>query len=258
MPDRPVLYVLAGVNGAGKSSIGGHVLTQAGLAWYNPDDFARALVADYGIAQERANIEAWQESVRRLREALSQRRSFAFETTLGGQSITQYLLQACETHDVMIWYCGLREPQLHLDRIRLRVQKGGHDIPEAKVRQRWVSSLKNLIILMPSLAHLRVYDNSTSFELGQAIGEPALLLEMQAAKRLYPTSLADAAHTPEWAKPALEVAFELDPGHYTRAHGAPDLPTSHPGGHQSVVPGGLPAAFSGRAGVAPKRPRHRR
>lgn len=211
MLPTPVLYVLAGVNGAGKSSIGGYLLTQAGLTWYNPDDFARALVSDYGITQEQANIEAWQESVRRLQQAINQRHSFAFETTLGGQSITQYLLQACETHDVVVWYCGLREPQLHLDRIRLRVQNGGHDIPEAKVRQRWASSLKNLIILMPFLAHLRVYDNSTQFELGQAIDEPTLLLEMQAAKRLYPATLADAVRTPEWAKPALEVAFGLDP-----------------------------------------------
>ncbi len=212
MSNRPVLYVLAGVNGAGKSSIGGHLLTQAGLTWYNPDDFARTLVVDYGITQDKANIKAWQEGVRRLRQAMATRCSFAFETTLGGQSITQYLLQACETHDVMIWYCGLRDPQLHLDRIKLRVQSGGHDIPETKVRQRWVSSLRNLIVLMPSLAHLRVYDNSTQFEKGKAIGEPRLLLEMRAAKRLHPAMLANAADTPQWVKPALEVAFELDPG----------------------------------------------
>ncbi|TAL76988.1 MAG: hypothetical protein EPN76_10220 [Burkholderiaceae bacterium] len=210
MPDRPVMYVLTGVNGAGKSSIGGHLLTQASLPWYNPNDFSRALVSDYGHTQEQANIDAWQESTRRLRQAITQRRSFAFETTLGGQSITQNLLQACKTHDVMIWYCGLRDPQLHLDRIKLRVQNGGHDIPEAKVRQRWESSLKNLIILMPSLAHLRIYDNSTQYELGQATGEPILLLEMHAARRIYPAALADAAKTPEWAKPALEAAFEMD------------------------------------------------
>lgn len=212
MPGRPVLYVLAGVNGAGKSSIGGYLLTQAGLAWYNPDDFARALVTDRGVPQEKANIGAWQEGVRRLRRAMATRRSFAFETTLGGRSITRYLLQACETHDVMIWYCGLRDVQLHLDRIRQRVLNGGHDIPETKVRRRWVSSLRNLVVLMPSLAHLRVYDNSAQFEKGQAIGEPKPLLGMRAAKRLHPARLADAADTPEWAKPVLEVAFELDPG----------------------------------------------
>lgn len=211
MADRPVLYILAGVNGAGKSSIGGHLLTQAGLDWYNPDDFARVLVSE-GVVQEQANIDAWQEGMRRLRGAMAHLRSFAFETTLGGQTITQYLLRASETHDVMIWYCGLSSPQLHLERIRLRVQHGGHDIPESKVWQRWDSSRQNLIVLMSSLAHLRVYDNSTQFGAGQAIGEPVLVLEMRAGKRFYPTTLEDAANTPEWAKPLLEAAFQLSPG----------------------------------------------
>ena len=50
MKARPVLYVLAGVNGAGKSSIGGGLLERAGLTWFNPDTFARELVAETGCA----------------------------------------------------------------------------------------------------------------------------------------------------------------------------------------------------------------
>jgi predicted ABC-type ATPase len=56
---RPVLYVLAGVNGAGKSSIGGHLLEQKGLTWFNPDTFARELVALSGCDQATANAQAW-------------------------------------------------------------------------------------------------------------------------------------------------------------------------------------------------------
>jgi len=63
---RPVLYVLAGVNGAGKSSIGGHLLKQAGVTWFNPDAFARELMAATGCSQDVANAQAWAESVRRL------------------------------------------------------------------------------------------------------------------------------------------------------------------------------------------------
>ena len=63
---RPVLFVLAGVNGAGKSSIGGHLLQSAGQAWFNPDTFARELVAELGYPQTEANGLAWQEGVRRL------------------------------------------------------------------------------------------------------------------------------------------------------------------------------------------------
>ena len=77
---RPVLFVLAGVNGAGKSSVGGHVLAQAGMNWFNPDSFARALMASSGGSQDDANAQAWIEGLRRLDEAVSQGRNHAFET----------------------------------------------------------------------------------------------------------------------------------------------------------------------------------
>ena len=48
---RPVLYVLAGVNGAGKSSIGGQLLVSAGLTWFNPDTFARELALRFFFLQ---------------------------------------------------------------------------------------------------------------------------------------------------------------------------------------------------------------
>ena len=69
--ERPILYVLAGVNGAGKSSVGGHILTQAGMAWFNPDTFARELVQRLGRSQDQANADAWAEGVRRLDAAVA-------------------------------------------------------------------------------------------------------------------------------------------------------------------------------------------
>ncbi|CAM5188121.1 hypothetical protein CDEF62S_02675 [Castellaniella defragrans] len=104
----------------------------------------------------------------------------------------------------------LAQQQLHLARIRARVKRGGHDIPEQKVRERWFSSRANLIGLMPALAHLRVYDNSAEAVDGRLGQEPALVLEMADARRLHPRTLRQAAETPEWAKPIVEAAFELD------------------------------------------------
>lgn len=207
---RPVLYVLAGVNGAGKSSVGGYFLTRAGLSWYNPDDFARALVKEHGFGQGEANVQAWQEGVRRLDGALAEVRSFAFETTLGGQTIARLLDKATGTHDVLLWYCGLKSVALHLSRVKERVGRGGHDIPEEKIRERWISSMGNLIALMPKLAHLRVYDNSRQVDIGAPVQEPVLLLEMVRGRRIYPSALKEVMDTPDWAKPALEAAFELD------------------------------------------------
>lgn len=208
---RPVLYVLAGVNGAGKSSVGGHLLTHAGLTWFNPDTFARELVGATGCDQETASGHAWAEGVRRLDDAVATGRSYAFETTLGGRTIAEKIQAAARTHDVIVWFCGLDSPEHHLRRVEARVSQGGHDIPEAKIRARYPRAFRNLIALMPHLAHLSVYDNSTDAALGEPIPDPVLVLEMAAGRLGYPAALDAAAlgRTPEWAKALVEAALSL-------------------------------------------------
>jgi len=208
---RPVLYVLAGVNGAGKSSVGGHLLTRAGLAWFNPDTFARELIAATGCDQESANAHAWSEGVRRLDEAVSRRRSYAFETTLGGHTISTKVQAATRTHDVIVWFCGLDSPERHIARVRARVARGGHDIPEAKIRARIPRAQRNLIALMPSLAHLSVYDNSTEAAVGNPVVDPTLVLELDHGRVMHPSANDSAAlsRTPAWAKALVEAALSL-------------------------------------------------
>lgn len=206
---RPRLLVLAGVNGAGKSSIGGGALTRAGSSWYNPDDFARALVTAQEYTQAQANIEAWQEGMRRLDEALACGRDHAFETTLGGNTVPAKLVEAANTHDVLMWFCGLDSPEHHLARIGLRVSQGGHDIPEAKVRERYESSIRNLLRLLPHIARLRVYDNSADAAPGQPIPNPRPLLQMEAGRIIWPADADTLRQTPHWAKPILEAALQL-------------------------------------------------
>src|SRR5690554_3200649 len=169
---RPLIYVLAGVNGAGKSSLGGRALAQSGLAWFNPDAYAREWSVLTGCPLAEANGTAWQEGVRRLDDAIAQGRDHAFETTLGDNSIAARLRAATATHDVAMWFCGLDSPERHLARVRLRVAGGGHDIPEAKVHERYVSSLSNLIALMPHLSQLQVYDNSIDAKPGAPVPDP--------------------------------------------------------------------------------------
>ena len=206
---RPVLYVLAGVNGAGKSSIGGHLLERLGLTWFNPDTFARELVATSGCDQTTANAHAWTESVRRLDEAIAGGHSHAFETTLGGHTVAARIAAAVRTHDVMMWFCGLASPDLHVARVRARVAAGGHDIPEARIRERYPQALQNLIALMPRLTHLQVYDNSIEADMGSPISDPVLVLEMQDGHLVWPAAddVEALRRTPDWAKPLMEAAL---------------------------------------------------
>jgi predicted ABC-type ATPase len=94
-PPAPRVYVLAGVNGAGKSSIGGAMLAKAGVEFFNPDEVARKFLASVpGMTQEEANGAAWEQGRRLLERAIKERKDFAFETTLGGNSIAALLQKA--------------------------------------------------------------------------------------------------------------------------------------------------------------------
>jgi predicted ABC-type ATPase len=206
---RPVVFVLAGVNGAGKSSIGGHLLAKQGVAWFNPDTFARELREATGCSQSDANAQAWQEGMRRLDAAVRAGAHFAFETTLGGNTVPAKLREAARTHDLLVWFVGLSSPEQHIARVALRVAAGGHPIPEAKIRERWPAALANLIALMPVIAHLQVYDNSVDVARGKPVPDPTLVLEMIGGKLVSPRGVAALARTPDWAKPLVEAALEL-------------------------------------------------
>jgi predicted ABC-type ATPase len=210
---RPVLYVLAGVNGAGKSSIGGYLLERDGLSWFNPDTFARELKAATGCDQETANAHAWQESVRRLDEAIAKSLNHAFETTLSGTTVTAKILEATKTHDVLIWFCGLSSPELHIARVGARVAAGGHPIPEEKIRERYPQAQLNLIKLMPHVAYIKVYDNSSEAAADGTVPDPVLAFEMENGQIISPApdNLKALQRAPEWTKSILEAALRGGP-----------------------------------------------
>ena len=207
---RPFIFVLAGVNGAGKSSVGGALLADHGLTWFNPDTYARELMAQLGLDLAEANARAWEYGRLHLETAIAQGTNYAFETTLGGRTIPDMLLEATHTHDVVMLFCGLSSPEQHIERVRSRVVSGGHDIPESKIRERWVGSRANLINLMPRLAHLQVFDNSAEALPGEDIPDPVLVLEMVSGRLVSPEPQNAAAltATPEWARPIVQAAIE--------------------------------------------------
>jgi predicted ABC-type ATPase len=202
------IYVLAGTNGAGKSSIAGEMLRQAGGEYFNPDEAARRIRARHpATTAEAASAAAWQVGKALLERAVATRSHFAFETTLGGRTITGILERAPAAGvEVRIWYVGLTTPELHLARVRARVARGGHDIPEARIRARYDSSRLNLIRLLPALTELRVYDNSADADPhAGAVPRPRLVLHLA---RGAVGSACPPAETPDWAKPIVAAALK--------------------------------------------------
>ena len=200
--------MLAGVNGAGKSSIGGAAIRHFDGEYYNPDEAARALMAARpGMKQSEANAAAWHQGRRLLERAVAEGLDFAFETTLGGSTLSRLLELAAEKGaEVHVMYIGLASPELHLARVSARVRAGGHDIPEADIRRRYEHSRLNLVHLLPKLASLRVYDNSAEADPAKGrTPEPRLVLYMEKGKIRNPEDLARA---PGWAKPIVAAALK--------------------------------------------------
>jgi predicted ABC-type ATPase len=205
------IFVFAGTNGAGKSSVAGALARRRGVACFDPDEAARAVLArNPDTDREQANALAWAEGVRLLKRAIGARGNFAFETTLGGRTIPRLLAGAADLGlEVRIWYVGLASPELHVARVKARVLKGGHDIPEVKIRERYDLGREHLIALLPRLTELWVYDNSRDGDPDAGVApRPVHVLHLERGRIVAP---ADLSRTPAWAKPIVAAALRPRP-----------------------------------------------
>lgn len=208
---RPAcIYVIAGPNGAGKSSIVGAMLLEAGVDYFNPDTEARRIKAENpSIVATEANAIAWRAGKNALERALAGQKTFAFETTLGGNTIPALLGTAVDRGvQLKIWFICLESVELHIERVRARVAKGGHDIPESKIRERFQRARAHLLELLPKTTELRLFDNSRERDPGRGqTPEPLLILHCRQGRIVH---LCAPAAIPNWAKPIVELAMRWD------------------------------------------------
>ena len=188
--------------------MGGAAFRDAGTDYYNPDEASRLIrKANPALTVPQANSLAWHQGRRLLERAIDERLDFAFETTLGAATIPRLLEQAADRGAALrIWYVGLESVDLHIARVRARVRRGGHDIPEVDIRRRYETSRLNLVHLLPKLEALRVYDNSVEADPARGIPEPKLVLHMKNGRIVEPD---DLSATPPWAKAIVAAALRL-------------------------------------------------
>jgi predicted ABC-type ATPase len=199
-----VITVIAGVNGAGKSSVVGANLRGMGGDYFNPDEVARCLMdANSSLSQTEANAQAWKRGFNQLSRAIDEGQDYTFETTLGGNSICQLLHDAMDRgREVRIFFCGLVSPELHIDRVAARVARGGHCIPEAKIRKRWTGAIHNMMGLIPRCAAVCVFDNSAPADEGGP--SPVCLFSLRGDG----FDSLPVNPMPEWAKPLASAAIK--------------------------------------------------
>jgi predicted ABC-type ATPase len=157
----PSAIVLAGPNGAGKTTASRTLLadTLRVMTFLNADTIAQGLA---GFDPDSAAVEASRIMLERLDRLVEQRQDFAFETTLAARSYAARLRHWSQSgYRVHLVYLWLASADLAVARVALRVQLGGHHVPEATVRQRYQRSVRNFFTLYQSLPITwQVYDNT--------------------------------------------------------------------------------------------------
>jgi len=161
MNGKPVVYIIAGPNGSGKTTFAREFLPklEANFEFVNADYLAGGLSP---FAPYRAAIEAGRISLRRIRQLAEERKNFGFETTLAGVTYVHLLKDLKRRgYTIRIYFLWLRDVNLALHRIAVRVRGGGHNVPEADVKRRYAVGLRNLFTLYRPLADfLAIVDNS--------------------------------------------------------------------------------------------------
>jgi predicted ABC-type ATPase len=161
VPNSPTSIVLAGINGAGKTTSSRSLLanTLKLMTFVNADIIAQGLS---GFNPETAAIRAGRIMLEQLDELATERADFAFETTLAARTYAGWLDKLRQSgYEVHLFYFWLSSADLAIGRVASRVKKGGHHVPEKTIRQRYGRSVRNLFDLyIPVVTSWKVYDNS--------------------------------------------------------------------------------------------------
>ncbi len=159
METHPLIIVLGGANGAGKSTAAATVLPQE-IPFLNADEIAKTL-PDYPSMA--ADLEASRIILTLMDEREENRDSFAVETTLASRSLAARVIRLKKVgYQFRLVYIWSASADFSVERVSSRVRLGGHDIPEDTIRRRYAAGLKNFFHLYLPLADFwEVHDNTS-------------------------------------------------------------------------------------------------
>lgn len=157
---RPILYIIAGCNGAGKTTASYSVLPDLleCREFVNADEIARGLSP---FNPESVAIEAGKLMLQRIELLLSQRKTFAIETTLATRSYASLVKRAHKNgYQVVLLFFWLSSPDMAIERVAKRVSEGGHNIPTHTIIRRYWLGLQNFFnIFAPIVDSWMFFEN---------------------------------------------------------------------------------------------------
>ncbi|SIS63597.1 zeta toxin family protein [Salimicrobium flavidum] len=157
--NKPIMYIFAGNNGSGKSTIRSIIIDKIGIEMnIDPDGIARHLDQS---DPESKRAEAGRSAIKSTRDCIENKKSFSVETTLAGKTFLRRIKMARENgFEITMFYLGLEDVQLNIERVVSRVQNGGHHIPTEDILKRHGKSKENLTNNLSLIDNLIVIDNS--------------------------------------------------------------------------------------------------
>ncbi|MDJ1469740.1 zeta toxin family protein [Xanthocytophaga flava] len=158
---QKTLYIIAGCNGAGKTTASFTILPDFlnCKEFVNADEIARGLSP---FQPETVAMEAGRLMLMRMDTLMSNKATFAFETTLATKSYKSRIRNArTQGYTIVLLFFWLRKVELAIERVKIRVQEGGHNIETETIKRRYVSGLRNLFqIYLPLVDEAMLFDNS--------------------------------------------------------------------------------------------------
>ena len=155
------LYLIGGANGSGKTTTAKRILPNSleVIEYVNADEIAAGISM---FNPESVAIIAGRLMLERLEFLSNSGVNFAFETTLDARSFANFLRKSkLRGYTINLIFFWLQSPELAIERVRRRVETGGHNIPEDVIRRRYARGIKNLLELyIPLCDSWIIYDNS--------------------------------------------------------------------------------------------------
>lgn len=155
------LYIIAGCNGAGKTTASFTILPEIldCKEFVNADEIARGLSP---FQPEKVAFEAGRIMLNRIDELFKNQETFAFETTLATKTYKQKIEYAKENnYNTTLLFFWLESSELAKERVRIRVNEGGHNIPKDVIERRYLNGIKNLFdIYLEIVDQILIFDNS--------------------------------------------------------------------------------------------------
>ncbi len=155
------LYIIAGCNGAGKTTASFTILPEIldCKEFVNADEIARGLSP---FQPEKVAFNAGRIMLKRIDELFLTNQNFAFETTLATKSYKQKIITAKQIgYQTTLLFFWLKNAELAKERVKTRVLEGGHNIEIDVIERRYINGIKNLFeIYLPIVDQTLIFDNS--------------------------------------------------------------------------------------------------